>query len=157
MEEDDIELFADGISSKDAKISIWLKCLYVILPLWGILWFFLYWNGSTGILERGYWRSKIEKRKTVGGSPRIEQAFALLRALQQAAEPPETEIFVLCLFLSHARYLVLRQEFQKEGVSYYLYEVLHKEEFLTVKVVNLSQCQIETLQKSLAEQLKNLG
>jgi hypothetical protein len=105
---------------------------------------------------RGYWKSKIEKRKIAEGSSRVDRAFALLRSLQQAPEPQEAEIFVLCLFLSHARQLALRQEFQKEGVTYQLYEILRKEEFLTVKVINLSQIQIETLQKSLADQLQSI-
>jgi hypothetical protein len=105
---------------------------------------------------RGYWKSKIEKRKAAEGSSRVERALILLRQLQLSPEPQEAEIFVLCLFLSHARQLALRQEFQKEGVSYYLYEILRKEEFLTVKVVNLSQIQIETLQKSLADQLQSI-
>lgn len=102
---------------------------------------------------RGYWKSKIEKRKTPEGSSRIERALALLRTLQQAPELKEAEIFVLCLFLSHARQLALRQEFQKEDQTYHLYEILRKEEFLTIKVINLSQIQIEELQKSLADQL----
>lgn len=102
---------------------------------------------------RGYWKSKIEKRKAPEGSSRVERALILLRNLLQLPEPPEAEIFVLCLFLSHARQIALRQEIQKEGFTYSLYEILHKEEFITIKVINLSQIQIESLQKSLAEQL----
>lgn len=105
-------------------------------------------------LARGYWKSKIEKRKIAEGASRVERAIALLRTLQQSNETQELEIFVLCLFLSHARQLALRQEFQKEGVNYHLYEILRKEEFVTVKVINLSQAQIEAVQKSLADQLQ---
>lgn len=104
--------------------------------------------------NRGHWKSKIEKRKVPEGASRVERALALLRILQQSPEPREAEIFVLCLFLSHARLLVLRQEFKKEGENYHLYEILRKDEFITVKVVNLSLLQIETLQKSLADQLQ---
>jgi hypothetical protein len=107
------------------------------------------------LLARGYWKSKIEKRKVPEGSSRVERALALLCTLQQAVEPPEAEIFVLCLFLSHARQLALRQEFQQEGLTYHLYEILRKEEFFTVKVIHLSQMQIEGLQKTLADQLQN--
>lgn len=102
---------------------------------------------------RGYWKSKIEKRKVMEGSSRIERAFTLLRSLQQEHPLKEAEIFVLCLLLSRARRLVLRQEFKNEGNLYHLYEIIRKEEFLTVKVVSLSHVQIENLQKSLAEQL----
>lgn len=105
---------------------------------------------------RGYWKSKIEKRKAVEGSSRVERALILLRNLLQFSEPPEAEIFVLCLFLSHARQIALRQEFQKDGFTYHLYEILRKEEFITIKGINLSQIQIDTLQKSLAEQLQSI-
>lgn len=105
---------------------------------------------------RGYWKSKIEKRKAADGSSRVERALILLRHLLQSPESPEAEIFVLCLFLSHARQIALRQEFQKDGYPYHLYEILRKEEFITVKVIALSQVQIEILQKSLAEQLQSV-
>lgn len=104
--------------------------------------------------NRGYWKSKIEKRKVPEGASRVEKALVLLRFLLQSGESQEAEIFVLCLFLSHARQLVLRQEFKREGETYHLYEILRKDEFVTIKVVNLSLIQIETLQKSLAEQLQ---
>lgn len=107
-------------------------------------------------LARGYWKSKIEKRKAVEGSSRVERALILLRNLLRSTKPSEAEIFVLCLFLSHARQIALRQEFQKEGSAYYLYEILRKEEFITIKVINLSHIQIEALQKSLAEQLQSI-
>ncbi len=105
-------------------------------------------------LARGYWKSKIDKQKEAPISSRIERSFALLRRLQNEIELQEAEIFVLCLFLSHARQMALRQEFQKDGMVYHLYEILHREEFLTVKVIPLSQFQIEALQKSLVDQLQ---
>lgn len=104
--------------------------------------------------NRGHWKSKIEVRKVPEGASRTEKALALLRILQQSPEPQEAEIFVLCLFLSHARQLALRKEFKREAESYHLYEILRKDEFVTIKVVNLSHFQIETLQKSLADQLQ---
>lgn len=105
-------------------------------------------------IARGFWKSKIEKRPVEQASSRPERALSLLRTLQQAPENREAEIFVLSLFLSHARQIALRQEFNKEGETYYLYEILRKEEFITVKVVNLSQVQVEALQKSLADQMQ---
>lgn len=102
---------------------------------------------------RGYWRSKIEKKKGEGSSTRLDLALELLLNLKQGEEVNEGEIFVLCLFLSRARKIALRQELQKEGVSYHLYEILSLEEFITVKVISLSDLEIDTLQKSLAKQL----
>ena len=103
---------------------------------------------------RGYWKSRIEERKMVEGSSRIARALSLLQRLwQENSETQAAEIFVLSLFLSHARRLALRREFQKEGETYHLYEILRQDQFLTVKVVNLSPLEIESLQKSLAIQL----
>jgi len=105
-------------------------------------------------VSHGYWKSTIEKRKVAEGSSRIERALLLLRELQQSPDSKEEEVFILCLFLSHARQLALRQEFKMEEGTYHLYEILRKEEFLKVKVVNLSEIQIDALKKSLAEQLQ---
>lgn len=102
---------------------------------------------------QGYWRSKIEKKKGAAGSTRVDLALILLIKLKEAQEVNEAELFVLCLFLSHARKIALRQEFQKDGVGYQLYEILSLEEFITVQVMNLSDLEITNLQHSLAKQL----
>lgn len=102
---------------------------------------------------RGYWKSKIEPRKNTPESSRIGRALKLLKELKAQPDANEEEIFVLCLFLSHARQLALRQEFKEEGSTYQLYEILRQEEFLTIKSLNLSQLQIEVIQKSLAQKL----
>lgn len=41
--------------SSDAPVPRWLTFSYVFWTLFGILWFILYWNGSWGWLDRGYW------------------------------------------------------------------------------------------------------
>lgn len=104
------------------------------------------------LILRLYWKSKIEQRKPPVESSRTSRALTLLRELLQASESQEqeAEIFVLCLFLSHARQLALRQEFEKEGFTYQLYEVLRQEDYLTIKMIHLSQLQIDAIQKSLA-------
>lgn len=52
----ELDIYADGsIKSADATVPLWLKCVYIIMPIWGIIWFILYWNGSSGWLDRGYW------------------------------------------------------------------------------------------------------
>lgn len=43
------------IASKDASIPRWLILTYLILPIWGVLSFAYFWNGSHGWLDRGYW------------------------------------------------------------------------------------------------------
>jgi hypothetical protein len=53
---DQIELFGDpGIASMDAKVSTYLKLTYVILPIWGLITLYYFWNGSLGWFDRGAW------------------------------------------------------------------------------------------------------
>lgn len=45
----------DKIASNDAKVPTFLIFTYISLPIWGIVWFILFWNGSWGWFDRGYW------------------------------------------------------------------------------------------------------
>lgn len=57
LEENHIEDYGDPyIASYEGKVPTWLKWVYVIAPIWGIIWFYLYWNGVQGWLDRGYWQ-----------------------------------------------------------------------------------------------------
>jgi hypothetical protein len=103
-------------------------------------------------VNRGYWKSKIESKKSLASS-RVERALILLRDLLRASLPDEAEIYVLSLFLAHARQVALRQEYLEGDSTYQLYEILGQEEYFTVKVLNLSTTQIEMIQKSLAGKL----
>lgn len=51
----DLEMYAEGISSRDALVPMWLKVNYVLWPIIGLVCWALYWNGSWGWLDRGYW------------------------------------------------------------------------------------------------------
>lgn len=54
---EELEEYGDpGILSADAKVPGWLKLTYLILPIWGVISFLMYWNGSWGWLDRGYWQ-----------------------------------------------------------------------------------------------------
>ena len=56
-EYDENEIYnGSPIPSEDAKVPKWLKFTYIILPIWGIFWFYMYWNGTQGWLDRGYWQ-----------------------------------------------------------------------------------------------------
>jgi hypothetical protein len=56
-EQDHLELYGDDqIASYHGIIPNWLKFQYVLWIIWGIIWFALYWNGSWGYLDRGYWQ-----------------------------------------------------------------------------------------------------
>lgn len=53
---DEIEEYGDAyIQSYDRKVPMWLKLTYILLPIWGVIWMALYWNGESGWLDRGYW------------------------------------------------------------------------------------------------------
>lgn len=55
--EGEIELYGDpSIATYDAKVPGFLKLIYIILPIWGIVTFYYFWNGSLGWFDRGYWR-----------------------------------------------------------------------------------------------------
>lgn len=52
----EVELFGDpGIATYDAKVAKFLLATYFILPIWGLITLYYFWNGSTGWFDRGYW------------------------------------------------------------------------------------------------------
>lgn len=54
--EEHLESYADGlILSADAKIPKWIIAVIIVIHIWGFFWFYEYWNGSHGWLDRGYW------------------------------------------------------------------------------------------------------
>jgi hypothetical protein len=51
-------------SSLDTKIPRFLLFTYIVLPIFGIYWFYSYWDGSHGVLDRGYWHELQVKANT---------------------------------------------------------------------------------------------
>lgn len=52
----DLELYGDpGIASRNAPTPKWLVISNWFFVFLGLLWFYLFWNGSFGFLDRGYW------------------------------------------------------------------------------------------------------
>jgi hypothetical protein len=54
----------------DTPIPKFLIGTYIILPIWGAIWWFMFWNGSCGFLDRGYW---AELEKAAGTTHVIEE------------------------------------------------------------------------------------
>lgn len=44
------------INSGHAPIPRWILIIALILPIWGVVSLYVYWNGSSGWLDRGYWQ-----------------------------------------------------------------------------------------------------
>jgi hypothetical protein len=62
----EVEEYGDpGIRSHDAVVPSFLKWTYIVLPFWGIITFYLFWNGPTGFTDSGYfWRQLENAAKT---------------------------------------------------------------------------------------------
>ena len=60
-----VEYGDEGIASKDAPIPRWLKFNYLFWPLWGLVAFYYFWNGSVGWFDRGYWNQLQRAAGTV--------------------------------------------------------------------------------------------
>lgn len=92
-EEEELEAYPDGIFSKDVKVAGWLKATYLILPVWGVITFILYWNGSHGWLDRGYWHQLQRAANTTFpivnlNDPQITQQLEHDPELQQVERNP---------------------------------------------------------------------
>jgi hypothetical protein len=62
---EELDLYGDGsIKSGHAPFPRWLKWVYVIMPLWGLVWFYFFWNGSYGWLDKGYWSELQQSANT---------------------------------------------------------------------------------------------
>lgn len=61
-----------SISSAHGGIPKWLWFFYIAMPLWGLVWFYLYWNGSSGWLDNGYWQQLQRAANTTSPYVNVE-------------------------------------------------------------------------------------
>lgn len=99
------------------------------------------------------WKSKNDKKEKPPLSGKIQSAFQLFRQFIDSPENMENEIFVLGLFLAHAKQLIFRKELQQNGEWVHLYEVPKTGECFFVKTCVLTAIEIETIRQSLASKL----
>jgi hypothetical protein len=52
------------IQEYSRPIPWWLKAMYIVLPIWGVIILFAYWGGSWGWMDPGTWRSLQEASQT---------------------------------------------------------------------------------------------
>lgn len=84
-QEEELEFYGDGsITSANAPVPGWLKWVYVIMPIWGFVWFFLFWNGSWGWFDRGYWQELQQAANTT---------YPYVNADAKPAQEPDSEKF----------------------------------------------------------------
>ncbi len=69
-----LELYAGDpqIASLDKPIPRWLILTYILLPIWGIISWVVFFNGSYGWLDRGYWNQLQKAALTTFPSETIE-------------------------------------------------------------------------------------
>lgn len=88
--EDEIEEYGDQyITSKDAKVPRWLLLSYVVLPIFGILSWAYYLNGSHGWLDAGHWQQLQRAANTT--FPIINQNDPGMYSTPQKIEQAEKE------------------------------------------------------------------
>lgn len=66
QEDSELEHYGDeGIASQNAPVPVWLKFNYVFWIIFGIIWFYMFWNGSTvSFFDRGYWHELQQAANT---------------------------------------------------------------------------------------------
>jgi hypothetical protein len=45
-------------------VPTFLKWVYAILPIWGLIWLWFYWDGTQGALDRGSWQELQQAANT---------------------------------------------------------------------------------------------
>lgn len=100
-----------------------------------------------------FWKSKFPTKKEKRHfENRFEQAFALLQeTVSSTVEEEQMEAFVLALFLSRKKHLLLREEIVLDGNKYYMYEVAATEQTLPIKFFPLNSIQIDKIQANLSK------
>jgi anion-transporting ArsA/GET3 family ATPase len=64
------------------------------------------------------------------------------------------ESFLLALYLARKKILILREQFEKENQTIFLYEIASTEEILPIRKVALSELQTAAIQQRLASKLR---
>jgi hypothetical protein len=64
---------------RNKPVPQFLKFVYFVLPFWGALWFYLFWNGSAGWLDRGGWSElqRVANTRAVIEEPAGHSAHSL--------------------------------------------------------------------------------
>ena len=84
-----------------------------------------------------------------------DQLVALFKnGLESDKNEDHAEAFVLALYLARKKIIVLREQFEQENQTVFLYEIASTEEMIPVKKIALSELQIAAIQQRLATKLR---
>jgi len=116
------------------------------------------WKTVERTEEAIHWKGKVpdkKKRLEYADLSRDERAMAVFKdTLSSAEKEHHEEAFVLSLFLARKRYLLPRKQLRKEETLFQLYEVGSTEEMVAVPQIDLSDLEVEKVQKRLAEKMQ---
>ena len=72
---EELDVYAGGEINeiKDTPIPWYIKWLSLILPLWGVIWFFYFNDGSTGWVDRGAWDDLQKAAQTKNSQLKINK------------------------------------------------------------------------------------
>lgn len=102
------------------------------------------------ISEKTFWKGKIQAKESVELKSSEEKALQYLEEILND-ETKKQEVFILALFLVRKKMLVFRKSI--EGFD--LYEKIATEEMLAIPKIAISQLDVASLQKNLAEKLSS--
>lgn len=107
---------------------------------------------------QSHWKSIVPPKKAASSAPqtRDEKAFRLLHEALESTDADKSEAFVMALFLARRKLIKACDDIVLDnGIPATLYEIQETEEILCVPKIKLSDLQIETLQASIAQKLKD--
>jgi hypothetical protein len=72
---DEFDSYSGGeiIEYKSSKTPLFLKITYSLLPIWGLITFYLFWDGTFGWLDRGAWQGLQQLSNTTRSKELINQ------------------------------------------------------------------------------------
>lgn len=116
------------------------------------------WNDERLEEHKGFWKAVVPEKKSITKDPEghyLEVLELLREEIENDTQESRGYAFILALYLTRKKQLILRQEIDLDGQQAFLYEVLSTEEMLCVKNVTLTLEEMQTIQQSLTERFQS--
>ncbi|GAB4231233.1 MAG: hypothetical protein Tsb0021_09550 [Chlamydiales bacterium] len=114
------------------------------------------WKEQSVEAAKSYWKAKVPQTKRNPQDPEshLEEVLDLLREeMTKRNDYSDKVAFVLSLYLTRKKYIILRQEMELAGSEYYLYEVVSTEEMLNIKKCSLNLQEMQEIQEGLTKKI----